>query len=90
MQFLPVSFEDVVKQRDLLASFCACARTGRLMTYKHTTRHLTRPFAKLAARMGAYFASQWRIQGGGGVRGVQMHPPFEGLPSRVLSKSAQT
>ena len=21
----------------------------------------------------------------GGVRGVQMHPPFEGLPSRVLS-----
>ena len=25
---------------------------------------------------------QWRIQGG--VRGVQMHPPFEGLPSRVL------
>ena len=26
----------------------------------------------------------------GGVRGVQMHPPFEGLPSRVLSKSAQT
>ena len=31
---------------------------------------------------------QWRIQGG--VRGVQMHPPFEGLPSRVLSKSAQT
>ena len=24
----------------------------------------------------------------GGVRGVQMHPPFEGLPSRVLSKSA--
>ena len=26
----------------------------------------------------------------GGERGVQMHPPFEGLPSRVLSKSAQT
>ena len=26
----------------------------------------------------------------GGVRGVQMHPPFEGLPLRVLSKSAQT
>ena len=26
----------------------------------------------------------------GGVRGVQMHPPFEGLPSRVLSKCAQT
>ena len=25
---------------------------------------------------------QWRIQG------VQMHPPFEGLPSHVLSKSA--
>ena len=31
---------------------------------------------------------QWRIQGG--VRGVQMYPPFEGLPSLVLSKSAQT
>ena len=31
---------------------------------------------------------QWRIQGG--VRGVQMHPPFEGLPSRALSKCAQT
>ena len=28
--------------------------------------------------------------GGGGGRGVQMHPPFEGLPSRVLSKPAQT
>ena len=26
----------------------------------------------------------------GGVRGVQMHPPFEGLPSRILSKPAQT
>ena len=25
----------------------------------------------------------------GGVKGVQMHPPFEGLPLRVLSKSAQ-
>ena len=22
----------------------------------------------------------------GGVRGVKMHPPFEGLPSRVLSE----
>ena len=27
--------------------------------------------------------------GGGGGRGVQMHPPFEGLPSHVLSKPAQ-
>ena len=26
----------------------------------------------------------------GKVRGVQMHPPFEGLLLRVLSKSAQT
>ena len=26
----------------------------------------------------------------GGVRGVQMNPPIEGLPLRVLSKSAQT
>ena len=32
--------------------------------------------------------AQWRIQGGG--KRVQMHSPFEGLPSRVLSKSAQT
>ena len=28
--------------------------------------------------------------GGGGVRGCKCTPPFEGLPSRVLSKSAQT
>ena len=36
--------------------------------------------------------TRWRIRGGGGggVRGVQMRPPFEGLPSRVLSNSAQT
>ena len=27
--------------------------------------------------------------GSRGVRGVQMHSPFEGLPLRVLSKSAQ-
>ena len=26
----------------------------------------------------------------GGGKGVEMHPPFEGLPSHVLSKSAQT
>ena len=26
----------------------------------------------------------------GGVRGVQIYPPFEGLPLHVLSKSAQT
>ena len=26
----------------------------------------------------------------GGIRGVQMHPPFEDLLLRVLSKSAQT
>ena len=30
------------------------------------------------------------VRGGGGGGGVQMHPPFGGLSSRVLSKSAQT
>ena len=33
------------------------------------------------------------FRGGGGeegVRGVQMHPSFEGLPSCALSKSVQT
>ena len=32
---------------------------------------------------------QWRIRGGG-VRGMQIHPPFKGLPSLALIKSAQT
>ena len=42
----------------------------------------------MCALCNKVIALQWRIQGG--VRGVQIHPPFEGLPSRVLSKPAQT
>ena len=45
------------------------------MLAKHISRHSKRAIATVVDP--------------GGVRGVQMHPPFEGLPSRVLSTSVQ-
>ena len=49
-------------------------------------------FASFNYTLGAYclYLYYLSVADPGGVRGVQMHPPFEGLPSRILSKFAQT